>query len=67
MDIRVLAERIALEINNKCEYQLTINEYHNIRNAEYFALVNDNKVKDTDDNWNDFDTYLARNLNINWG
>lgn len=67
MDIRVLAERIALEINNKCEYRLTIAEYHNIRNAEYFALVNDNKIKDTDDNWNDFDTYLARNLNINWG
>lgn len=64
--VKVLAEKIALDINNKCEYQLTINEYHNIRNAEYYSLIEKGLIVDNDTNWDDFDTYLASNLNIHW-
>jgi putative lipase involved disintegration of autophagic bodies len=65
-DVKVLAERIALEINNEIEYQLTIQEYHRIRNNEYHKLVMGGDIKDTDDNWDDFDTYLSNNLNVKW-
>jgi len=67
MDIRVLAELTALDVLNKCEYKLTINEFYKIRNTEYYCLVNDKKISDTDDNWDMFDSYLGSMLNVDWG
>ena len=64
--VKELEEKIAWDINNKCEYQLTINEYHKIRNSEYYSLVEKGLIVDNDTNWDDFDTYLASNLNIYW-
>lgn len=65
--IQELANEIANKINNEVEYQLTLTEFFNIRNKEYYNLVEEGKIKDTDDNWDDFDTYLGNLLNVNWG
>lgn len=62
-----IAIYISKEINNEIEYQLTINEFHTIRNSEYNKLISEGRIEDNDDNWNSFDTYLASLLNINWG
>ena len=65
--IEELAERVSLDIKNHIEYELTIDEYFRLRNNEYNKLVCGGEVVDTDDNHDDFDTYLGRLLNVNWG
>ena len=50
--ISEIATRISKEINNEIEYQLTIDEFHRLRNNEYNKLVLEEEIEDTDDNWN---------------
>lgn len=64
--IKQLATEISTKINNEIEYQLTLDEFFKIRNDEYYKLVDEGKIKDTDDNWDDFDSYLGDLLNVNW-
>ena len=62
-----LTTEIGEKINNEIEYQLTIDEYFKIRNEEYQKLVDNGNIKDTNDNHDDFDSYLGDLLNVNWG
>lgn len=65
--LKQITKEIANKINNEIEYKLDINEYFKIRNDEYYKLVDNGEILDTDDNFDDFDTYLGEFLNVNWG
>ena len=70
MNIKSLAETIAKNQKfsyNGIEYKLTLDEYFNLRNTEYYKLVNDSTIIDSDDNWDEFDSHLGSFLNVNWG
>lgn len=69
--ILILAKKIAAELENEIEYKLRIEEFYRIRDNEYNKLVLGGNIVDTDDNYDDFNTYLARYVNnnngIDWG
>ena len=69
--ILILAKKIAAELENEIEYKLRIEEFYRIRDNEYNKLVLGGNIVDTDDNYDNFNTYLARYVNknngIDWG
>jgi hypothetical protein len=65
--IESIATDIANRLNNEIEYQLTVGEYYKLRDAEYKSLVSKGLIKDNDDNFDDFDSFFAGKLKVDWG